>query len=119
MTPSEPFRSLTRRPCHRPPRPAAVAIVAVGAVFLVARKRQRAGSQGELEAGLTTLPSGSSGKMDGSDSWAIPYEDLEISRRPDGSEWLLGEGRFGKVLKGVKGGVQVGLFFCSGARAGF
>lgn len=104
--------SLTRWPCPWPPPPTAVAIVAALALFLVARKRQKAGSQGELETRLTTLPSGSSGKMDGSDSWAIPYEDLEISRRLDGSEWLLGEGRFGKVLKGVKGGVQVGgLFF--------
>lgn len=33
--------------------------------------------------------------------------DIEILRRPDGSEWVLGEGRLGKVYKALKGGVQV------------
>lgn len=28
-------------------------------------------------------------------------------KRPDGSEWVLGEGPHGKVLKAMKGGVQV------------
>lgn len=33
--------------------------------------------------------------------------DVEICRRPDGTEWVLGEGRYGKVYRAVKGGVQV------------
>lgn len=41
------------------------------------------------------------------DDWEIPEAELQICHRPDGSEWLLGEGRSGKVLKGVRGGVQV------------
>lgn len=31
------------------------------------------------------------------DSWRIMPSELQICRRPDGSEWLLGEGSFGKV----------------------
>ena len=41
------------------------------------------------------------------DGWEIPEGELQICRHPDGSQVLLGEGRSGKVLKGIRGGVQV------------
>ena len=56
--------------------------------------RRLGDSRGDLEI---LLPAG----------WEIPWEDVEILRRPDGSDWLLGEGRYGKVYKALKGGVQV------------
>lgn len=34
-------------------------------------------------------------------------QDIEVCRRPDGSEWVLGRGRHSQVLKAIKGGVQV------------
>ncbi len=40
--------------------------------------------------------------------WEISSEEIEICRHPDGGVWVLGEGRYGKVFKGLKGGVQVG-----------
>lgn len=43
----------------------------------------------------------------GAGDWEISPEDIEICRHPDGSEWLLGQGRFGQVCKALKGGVQV------------
>lgn len=39
--------------------------------------------------------------------WEIPSSAIEILKREDGSEWLLGEGRFSKTYKAVKGGLQV------------
>ncbi len=39
--------------------------------------------------------------------WEVSAEDIEICQRPDGSDWLLGEGRYGQVFKALKGGVQV------------
>lgn len=39
--------------------------------------------------------------------WEIEPKDIEICKRADGSEWLLGEGPRGKVYKALKGGVQV------------
>ena len=39
--------------------------------------------------------------------WEIPWREIEILRYPDGSDWLLGEGRYGRVYKALMGGVQV------------
>ena len=39
--------------------------------------------------------------------WAIPSADIELLKQPDGSYCVLGEGRFGRVFKGLKGGVTV------------
>lgn len=38
--------------------------------------------------------------------WEVGSEEIEVCKRPDGTEWLLGEGRYGKVYKALKGGVQ-------------
>lgn len=48
---------------------------------------------------LTALPTTAPLQIDAS--------DVEVCRRPDGSPWLLGEGRYGRVYKALKGGVQV------------
>ncbi|BDA51135.1 probable serine/threonine-protein kinase STY8 at C-terminar half [Coccomyxa sp. Obi] len=42
----------------------------------------------------------------GSD-WEIDPDELEICRRPDGTEWELGSGASAKVYKAVRNGVQV------------
>lgn len=39
--------------------------------------------------------------------WEISPDQIEICQTPDGSEWLLGEGRYGQVFKALKGGIQV------------
>jgi hypothetical protein len=31
-------------------------------------------------------------------SWWVDASEIEFCRRPDGSDWLLGEGSYGKVL---------------------
>lgn len=41
--------------------------------------------------------------------WEITGEQIEICLRSDGSEWVLGEGSYGTVVKAMKGGVQVGI----------
>jgi hypothetical protein len=38
--------------------------------------------------------------------WEIDPKDIEIMKRPDGSEWELGAGGFGKVYKALRNGVQ-------------
>ncbi|KAK9830253.1 hypothetical protein WJX72_010587 [[Myrmecia] bisecta] len=38
--------------------------------------------------------------------WDIGTGNIEICRRPDGSEWVLGEGSFGMVYRAVRSGVQ-------------
>ncbi|KAI7837019.1 hypothetical protein COHA_009097 [Chlorella ohadii] len=38
--------------------------------------------------------------------WEIRPEELEIAKRPDGSDWVLGSGGFGKVFKALRHGVQ-------------
>ncbi|KAK9804823.1 hypothetical protein WJX72_007321 [[Myrmecia] bisecta] len=43
------------------------------------------------------------GFVEGSD---IHTGDIEICQRPDGSLWVLGEGNFGKVFRGLRGGMQ-------------
>ncbi len=40
--------------------------------------------------------------------WAIDGDQIEICHQYDGTVWLLGEGRYGKVYKALKSGVQVG-----------
>ncbi len=39
--------------------------------------------------------------------WEVASGEIEVCRQPDGSEWLLGEGRYGKTYKALKGSVQV------------
>lgn len=46
--------------------------------------------------------------------WEIPLESVRLLQRPDGSDWLLGEGAYGKVFRGVVDGIQevaVKIFF--------
>ena len=38
--------------------------------------------------------------------WEIKPEELAVMKRPDGSEWELGSGGFGKVYKAWRDGVQ-------------
>ncbi|KAL4421913.1 hypothetical protein ABPG77_005197 [Micractinium sp. CCAP 211/92] len=38
--------------------------------------------------------------------WEIRPDELEVAKRPDGSDWLLGTGGFGRVYKGLRHGVQ-------------
>ncbi|KAI3429894.1 hypothetical protein D9Q98_010205 [Chlorella vulgaris] len=58
----------------------------------------RAGSEGAAtRAFSTTLPWS---------DWEMRIEEVDIARRPDGSEWLLGSGGFGRVYKGLRHGVQ-------------
>ncbi len=38
--------------------------------------------------------------------WRMEPEELEILKRPDGSDWQLGSGAFGVVLKAKRAGVQ-------------
>lgn len=33
------------------------------------------------------------------DTWAIAPEEITICRRPDGSEWELGSGAYGRVFR--------------------
>lgn len=40
------------------------------------------------------------------DDWAVAESDLAICLRPDATPWLLGEGAYGRVFKGVLRGVQ-------------
>lgn len=46
-------------------------------------------------------------------------QDIEVCRRPDGSEWVLGRGRHSQVLKAIKGGVQVSGSCCRGRLTGY
>ena len=47
------------------------------------------------------------GRMDDSLlGWAIDPSEITITKRKDGSDWVLGAGTYGKVYKGVRGGVQ-------------
>eukprot|EP00887_Chlorella_sp_A99_P005875 scaffold1.g5875.t1 len=39
--------------------------------------------------------------------WEIKPNEIEILRRPDGTNWLVGAGAFGKVYKALRNGVQV------------
>lgn len=39
-------------------------------------------------------------------SWAINPEEIEIAKRPDGTDWILGQGGFGKVYKAMRDGVH-------------
>ncbi|KAK9811452.1 hypothetical protein WJX72_004105 [[Myrmecia] bisecta] len=38
--------------------------------------------------------------------WDIDSSDIQICKRPDGSDWVLGKGSFGMVFRGLRGGVQ-------------
>jgi len=77
-----------------------VAFVAIIALFItrawVARAKRRAkhseGGWGGLDAQLL--------------SYLVAPEDIEICKQQDGTDWLLGAGAFGRVYKGLRGGVQ-------------
>lgn len=83
-------------------------LLALLAAFLILRRRNKKEEDG-LESGKSfeKLGSGFSDPLTSVASWKIPKDDLEFCSHPDGSEWVLGEGRYGKVYKAVKGGVQV------------
>ena len=38
--------------------------------------------------------------------WLIPEAELQVCTRPDGTPWELGSGAFGRVFRGLRGGVQ-------------
>lgn len=38
--------------------------------------------------------------------WEVDPKDIEIMKRPDGSDWTLGQGGFGRVYKALRNGVQ-------------
>lgn len=116
----------------RPPR-AAIALAAGATTFvLVRRHRQRSDARRHAEAAAAAsgLLGGAKGGVGGGGGgashaarspgallpsikplpgpeWEIPEADIQICKRPDGSDWLLGEGSFGQVFKAIKGGVQV------------
>lgn len=114
----------------RPPR-AAIALAAGATTFvLVRRHRQRSDARRRAEAATAAsgLLGGAKGGAGGGGAsraarsqgallpsikplpgpeWEIPEADIQICKRPDGSDWLLGEGSFGQVFKAIKGGVQV------------
>ncbi|KAK9839800.1 hypothetical protein WJX81_002595 [Elliptochloris bilobata] len=58
-------------------------------------------TSGRMDSGSIELP-----VLPWSD-WQIPAEEIRVCRRPNGAEWELGSGAFGKVFKAVRGGVQV------------
>lgn len=37
---------------------------------------------------------------------SIPRAEIQIAKRPDGSDWELGSGGFGMVYRGLRNGVQ-------------
>ncbi|GAB4814550.1 hypothetical protein N2152v2_001596 [Parachlorella kessleri] len=75
-------------------------------------------SEDFVMAMMSGLPSGStpgassseasrafSSEMPWSD-WEIRPDEIEVMKRPDGSDWELGTGGFGKVFKALRNGVQ-------------
>jgi len=36
----------------------------------------------------------------------VPVAEIQVMKRPDGSDWELGSGGFGKVFKALRNGVQ-------------
>ena len=44
--------------------------------------------------------------VDGSTRGTLNPAEIEICKRPDGTEWLLGSGSFSRVYKGLRRGVQ-------------
>ncbi|GAB4822983.1 hypothetical protein N2152v2_010029 [Parachlorella kessleri] len=77
----------------------ALGLYAAGAILIAwVRRKRRLGNH---------TPSKEGGKQLAGTGWEIPWREIEILRAPDGSEWLLGEGRYGRVYKALKGGVQV------------
>ncbi|PRW39362.1 serine threonine- kinase [Chlorella sorokiniana] len=45
-------------------------------------------------------------RLDPFSDWQITPEEIEICKRPDGSDWELGTGGFGKVYKALRHGAQ-------------
>ena len=39
---------------------------------------------------------------------SLRFGNCRLIKKPDGSDWELGSGAFGRVVKGLRGGVQVG-----------
>ena len=68
----------------------------MGLVLRARRRRAQRIAQGEKPP--------AAGSPDPSIGWEINPKDLEICKRPDGSDWLLGEGAHGSVFKALKVG---------------
>ncbi|GAB4821409.1 hypothetical protein N2152v2_008455 [Parachlorella kessleri] len=79
--------------------------VATAAFALVRRRRRRLGASEAEHDGQHEKPAQDPSATAG--GWEVSPGDIEVCRQPDGSEWLLGVGRYGRVYKALKGGVQV------------
>ncbi|KAL3136950.1 hypothetical protein ABBQ32_006555 [Trebouxia sp. C0010 RCD-2024] len=57
---------------------------------------------------LTSAPVGTWSPADGvaAQPWDLDPAEITICKRSDGSDWVLGVGSFGQVVKGLRGGVQ-------------
>ena len=79
-------------------------VAGLGALALLAR---RAGQAKDYERAASLQSFGPSTEAPaGADDWAISASEIEICKRADGSDWVLGHGSQGKVYKGLRRGVQ-------------
>ena len=69
----------------------AAVVATAGAAVLLRRRCRRRRQQEGPELG------GSAGAA--RSEWELREDQIEICKRPDGSDWLLGEGSYGQVLK--------------------
>lgn len=74
-------------------------------VFLLYRQRRAS----LLPVSRKDLKMNASDKGVNLSGWEVDPKEIRILTRPDGSDWELGEGNFGRVVKGTRDGVQVRL----------